>query len=413
MTDPDDFRMSLLSHLSELRSRLLRVVIAVLVLGIAALVFAKSLYGFLMQPVLTALPPDASSLVFTSAIEEFNVYMKVGLYAGVFLSTPVLLFEIWGFVAPGLYENERKLASPFIIFGTLAFIGGATFCYLAVLPSMFKFLLRDERTIALEARLQVARLQEEEALHYLRLNDASGVVSATQAVLAELEKPGDGQVQANGGGLFSWEFKVPKRRLAFEERMKGMGRIIDAISPTLDEGGRARLRPVMALRQQAIESVARDDFGVADEKLDEAALTLGGAGFEGHAEIKRVWQMERALSVARSEFEASSWTKPMLSMNEQLSLVLILLLAFGLIFEMPLVMAVLSLAGLVKASFLFKYQRHALVVCLIVAAIITPTGDAVNLSLMAGPMLACYELGVLLVWLIERRRGPGTPAPVE
>jgi sec-independent protein translocase protein TatC len=92
-------------------------------------------------------------------------------------------------------------------------------------------------------------------------------------------------------------------------------------------------------------------------------------------------------------------------------LVLVLLLAFGLIFELPLVMALLSLVGLVKAKFLFKYQRHAFVICLIAAAIITPTGDAVNLSLMAGPMLACYELGVLLVWIIEKRRKPEPEAP--
>ena len=94
----------------------------------------------------------------------------------------------------------------------------------------------------------------------------------------------------------------------------------------------------------------------------------------------------------------------MLSMSEQLTLVLVLELAFGLIFELPLVMAVLGLAGLVTSPFLFKYQRHAFVVCLIAAAVITPTGDAINLALMAGPMLLCYELGVLLVWLIEKRR---------
>jgi sec-independent protein translocase protein TatC len=64
---------------------------------------------------------------------------------------------------------------------------------------------------------------------------------------------------------------------------------------------------------------------------------------------------------------------------------------------------------MVKAAWLFKYQRHAFVVCLIAAAIITPTGDAVNLSLMAGPMLLCYELGVLLVWIIEKRRKAAQP----
>jgi sec-independent protein translocase protein TatC len=94
----------------------------------------------------------------------------------------------------------------------------------------------------------------------------------------------------------------------------------------------------------------------------------------------------------------------MLTMREQLSLVLLLELAFGVIFELPLVMALLALVGLVKASFLIKYQRHAIVVCLIAAAVITPTGDAVNLALMTVPMLLCYELGVLAAWLIEKRR---------
>jgi sec-independent protein translocase protein TatC len=91
-------------------------------------------------------------------------------------------------------------------------------------------------------------------------------------------------------------------------------------------------------------------------------------------------------------------------MSEQLSLVLILILALGIIFEMPLVMALLGLVGLVKSSWLFKYQRHALVVCLILAAVITPTGDAVNLALLGGPMMLCYEVGVIAVWFIERRR---------
>jgi sec-independent protein translocase protein TatC len=106
---------------------------------------------------------------------------------------------------------------------------------------------------------------------------------------------------------------------------------------------------------------------------------------------------------------AAAWTKPMLTMGEQLSLVLLLLLSFGIIFELPLVMALLGLVGVVKAGWLMKYQRHAFVVCLIAAAVLTPTGDVVNLSLMAGPMLLCYEMGVLAVWLIERRRTKQEP----
>ena len=121
-------------------------------------------------------------------------------------------------------------------------------------------------------------------------------------------------------------------------------------------------------------------------------------------ELAGLWRLEKELALGKARYVAATWTKPMLTMSEQLSLVLLLLLAFGIIFELPLVMALLGLVGMVKAGWLMKYQRHAFVVCLIAAAILTPTGDVVNLSLMAGPMLLCYELGVLAVWLIERRR---------
>jgi len=94
----------------------------------------------------------------------------------------------------------------------------------------------------------------------------------------------------------------------------------------------------------------------------------------------------------------------MLSMKEQLSLVLMLELAFGAIFELPLVMALLAMIGLLKFRLVARYQRHALVLCVLVAALITPTSDAVNLALMAVPMIVCFELGVILVWIFERRR---------
>jgi sec-independent protein translocase protein TatC len=74
------------------------------------------------------------------------------------------------------------------------------------------------------------------------------------------------------------------------------------------------------------------------------------------------------------------------------------------VFELPLVMALLAALGLVKAKFLMKYQRHAFVVCLILAAVITPTGDPINMGILAGPMLLCYEVGVVAACLIEKRR---------
>jgi sec-independent protein translocase protein TatC len=160
----------------------------------------------------------------------------------------------------------------------------------------------------------------------------------------------------------------------------------------------------MDKRLAALDALQTGQDGSADLAMEQsAALIAGAAGAQG-GEVVKVWRLERGLALGQNQLAAESWTRPLLTMSEQLSLVLLLLLALGVIFELPLVMALLAALGIVKASFLMRYQRHAIIVCLIVAAIITPTGDAINLSLMAVPMIACYELGVLAAWLIERRK---------
>jgi sec-independent protein translocase protein TatC len=353
-----------------------------------------------MRPVLLALPPDAASLIYTSAIEEINVLMKIGLYAGVFLSTPVLLWQLWAFVAPGLYEHERKLAGPFIVFGTLAFLAGALFCYFVLLPQMFRFLLQKEDASAIQRRLDTSRLREEDALRYLRLGQPEFAGAQARAAVADLEAPGEGETTGEGAGLSV----VPTRNVDASQRLAGLGRLIDAVRAGLPRGQEAVLLPVMEKRVEAVKAWAQQDFDRVFTLCDEAARHLVAVLPDHSGDVEAVWQLERLLAVGQARAESLNWTRPLLSMSEQLTLVLILELAFGVIFELPLVMMVLAMVGLVNSKFLFKYQRHAFVVNLIIAAVITPTGDAVNLALMAGPMMACYEVGVLLVWLVERRR---------
>ncbi|MBL8913904.1 MAG: twin-arginine translocase subunit TatC [Archangium sp.] len=402
--------MSLMEHLSELRQRLMRFTVAVLVLGTASLIFAREVYGLLMRPVLLSLPPDASSLVYTSAIEEINVLMKIGLYAGVFLSTPVLLWQIWGFVSPGLYENERKLAGPFIVFGTLAFLAGALFCYFVLLPQMFTFLLQKEDTTAITRRLTGAKLHEGDAVRFLRLGDYQRASAWARTATGALSAPGDGQTTQTGAfGLTL----VPKADVDVLFRLEGLGRILDALMlarglPAADPTLTAKLIAVTDKKSEAASAFADKDYQKASALLDEAAVLLID-GDVNKDDLSALWELEKLLGAAQARNESLNWTRPMLSMSEQLTLVLVLELAFGVIFELPLVMALLGMVGLVSSKFLFKYQRHAFVVCLIVAAIITPTGDAVNLALMAGPMLLCYELGVLLVWIVEKRRAKLNP----
>lgn len=388
--------MSLSEHLTELRSRLLKCTLTVLALGAVSLIFAKPIFGLLMRPVLDALPPDSRSLIYTSGIEELNVLMKVGVYCGIFLTTPVILMQLWGFVSPGLYPEEKKMAAPFVASGTLAFLIGTMFCYFLVLPSMFKFLLNEEEALGLETRLETGKLRTEDALRFLRVGDAERAGQLAKAASEALRAEGEGQTREPE--------VVPSLKVELAARLEGLGQLLDAAAVGFGPFSRGVLRQAVEKRVEAVEAFDRKDYPAAATAMDEAASLLAGVAPTRTAELAGLWKLEKELSAGQSRYQALRWTRPMLTMHEQLSLVLMLILAFGVIFELPLVMALLGVVGVVRSKWLFKYQRHAFVVCLIAAAIITPTGDVVNLSLMAGPMLMCYELGVLAVWMIERKR---------
>ena len=396
--DSEGLKMSLADHLTELRRRLLRVMVAVLVLAIGSLVFARPIFGLLMSPVLDALPPEARSLIYTSGIEEINVLMKVGLYTGVFLATPVLLWEVWGFVSPGLFPAERKYAAPFVVLGTVAFLAGATFCYFGVLPTMFRFLLQRDEAAAMEDRLEQARMREVEALRALSFGEMERAAALAKAGSAAIATDVTPSLLPTEGE------RTPSEKLRASAELDGLGRMMDAVHAGYGAAARPVLRPLLDKRASALAAFAQSDFAAVDRLSQDGAVALAAAAPEHASAFAELWRLERDLALGQSRHAALVWTRPMLTMHEQLSLVLLLELAFGVIFELPMVMALLAMLGLLRASFLFKYQRHAFVVCLIAAAIITPTGDAVNLALMTGPMFLCYELGLLAVWFIEKRR---------
>jgi sec-independent protein translocase protein TatC len=239
----DDIHLTLREHLLELRKRLKW---AVLFLGlgfVASYHWSIPIFHFLMRPVLAALPEGEKALHFSSSVEPFFIYLKVALYAGLFVAAPAILWQVWAFVAPGLYRRERRKILPFVLAATLFFLSGAAFCYLVILPPAFEFL-------------------------------------------------------------------------------------INSAGPDI---------------------------------------------------------------------------KPVLMMDEQLGLVMALILAFGIIFELPLVLTFLGMVGVVDHKFLAKYRRHAIVLNVLIAAIVTPTGDPFNLALMAIPMVLCYELGVLGAWVFGKK----------
>jgi sec-independent protein translocase protein TatC len=235
--------MSFIEHLEELRKRLLRAVLAIVVGFGVCFVFKERLFDIIAGPVIKLLP-QGSTLVFTGLPDPFFMYLKTAFVAGVFLVLPFVIYQMWLFVRPGLYERERKLAFPFIFFGVLLFYTGGAFAYFLVFPAAFKFFL----------------------------------------------------------------------------------------------------------------------------------------GFQTEA------------------------LKPMLSIRDYVSLVMILMLAFGAVFETPIVIVLLGLLGVVHSDMLRKGRRYFIVLAFIIGAILTPTPDIVNQSLMAIPMLLFYEVGILILSVFEKKR---------
>jgi sec-independent protein translocase protein TatC len=253
-TEPEnEVKLSFVDHLRELRKRLVQALYGVAV-GMALVGYwVVDIRDALLAPVRAALPAGKQTLVYTSAIEPMMVNIKVAIYGGLFAAAPWVLWQIWLFIAPGLYKREKRVVLPFLAWATLLFYAGATFCWFLVLPPAFP------------------------------------------AIMA----------------------------------------------------------------------------------------------FAGSAET----------------------LTPMLSVSEQLSLVLAMMLGFGIVFEVPVIIAFLSMIGLVDYRWLVKYRRHAWVVNVIIAAIVTPTGDPFNLALMAVPMVVFYEIGIILARVLGKKRPAEAAAP--
>jgi sec-independent protein translocase protein TatC len=132
----------LLEHLVELRKRLIYSLIAFAGAFVICFAFAKPIYGFLTEPLAHALAGKPNDhLIYTQLYETFFTYMKVGMFAGLCLSFPIIAAQIWLFVAPGLYRKERKAFLPFLIASPVLFIAGASFVFYVMLPFAIHFFL--------------------------------------------------------------------------------------------------------------------------------------------------------------------------------------------------------------------------------------------------------------------------------
>jgi sec-independent protein translocase protein TatC len=235
-------RMSLLDHLEELRKRIFRSLLALTLALVPTWIFVEQIFDFLARPIHRLLP-EGQRLAFLGITDPFILYFKVAALGALFLASPWLLWELWGFVAPGLYRREKLFAFPFVFFATLFFLAGGAFAYYVAFPFAIEFLL-------------------------------------------------------------------------------GMGQNFQAV----------------------------------------------------------------------------------ITIERYFGFLLTIILGLGLMFEMPIVILLLSIAGVVTPGFLLRHFRWAIVIIFTAAAIITPTPDVVNLCLFAIPALLLYFLGIGAAYVVTRKK---------
>jgi sec-independent protein translocase protein TatC len=142
----DESQAPLLEHLLELRTRLVRCIMALGVAFAICLYFADDIFGFLVRPLTAAFPPGQGRLIYTKLYEAFFVNVKVALFAAFFVSFPIIANQLWAFVAPGLYAREKRAFLPFLIATPLLFTSGAALAYFVVMPTAFRWFLGFEGT---------------------------------------------------------------------------------------------------------------------------------------------------------------------------------------------------------------------------------------------------------------------------
>jgi sec-independent protein translocase protein TatC len=151
----EDVKLPLTAHLEELRTRLIRSLIALGVGFVVCYQFVEPLMDWLTRPV-KQFETGKVQIIGTGLAEAFFTKLKVALFAGIFLASPVIFYQIWKFVAPGLYDHEKRYVKPFVFFGTFFFVAGAYFCYRFVFPTAFGFFIAEYASVSIEPFLKIS-----------------------------------------------------------------------------------------------------------------------------------------------------------------------------------------------------------------------------------------------------------------
>ena len=193
MSDDNAKETSFVDHLTELRSRLLKSLIYIFIFFIISYIFAENIYAFLVDPYAKAVENDNVDrrLIYTALHETFITYLKVAFFTSIFVGSPFIITQIWKFVAPGLYKNEKKALLPYLIATPTLFLLGAMLVYYLVMPLAIKFFLSFETTSQIgNLPIQLEAKVNEYLSLIMRLIFAFGISFQLPVLLSLLAKVG-------------------------------------------------------------------------------------------------------------------------------------------------------------------------------------------------------------------------------
>jgi len=193
MKDESEKKSSFIEHLTELRSRLIRSVIYLFLFFIVCYFFAENIYSFLVEPYAQAVKEDGLNrrMIFTALHETFITYLKVAFFSAMFVSSPIILTQIWKFVAPGLYKNEKKALLPYLIATPTLFLLGGMLVYYLIMPLAIKFFLTFETSAQLNnLPIQLEAKVNEYLSLIMRLIFAFGISFQLPVLLSLLARVG-------------------------------------------------------------------------------------------------------------------------------------------------------------------------------------------------------------------------------
>ena len=397
-----DQRMPLTDHLSELRRRLVWCVLAWVGLTMVSFSYADSIIAFLMVPLDQAAAATGvpSKLHFTSITEPLFQSFKVAVYSGAFFSFPIIAWHGYAFTAPGLYRKEKRIAVPFMLAACLLFPVGGAFAYTVAIPLAYRVLLSYSKKGAEKAAKKDAK------------KCAKAPCGAGRGLKVEILPVASPKVGAPGPGK-------PTARITLRRTKWGGASIVLSLPQP------KRTLPGPASRPAKGGGPARREKPAQPGKAGKGARpvpTPAKAGLKDLAPLARLFFPSGDLWLAVERHGKTAWYRvrttrpggrgkvkrgglePILTIKAYISTSSVLLLAFASIFEIPLVIVLLVFFGVVDVQFFRKYRRHAVVLTVIAAAVLTPTGDPVNLAVMAVPMYALFELGLLVASVVGRGR---------